>query len=580
MSTLSTTLITHKEFICVIYCEHMTIQFDEDKQDKRVEDLYRKEEEELALVLAQKYELEYRDLTRTPVNTNALRLVPEEMARTSKVAGFELVGKKLSLAILSPRRQEVENQISDLERRGYIVKTFIVSTASLEHAWGRYQDLSFAENSREGTLNISAKDITETMGLIHNINDVRSVMEDILAMNKSFRVSRIVEVLMAGGIAIDASDIHVEPEEDFVGVRYRVDGVLTRISNIDHETHKLLLSRIKLLSGLKLNIKDAAQDGRFSVDLESTEIEIRTSTLPGAYGEAIVMRLLNPESIQVEISELGIPENLMHILEREVDRPKGLILNTGPTGSGKTTTLYAFLQKKRGSDIKIITIEDPIEYHLEGIVQTQVDKKKGYDFASGLRASLRQDPDVIMVGEIRDKETAEIAIQSALTGHLVFSTLHTNTAAGAFPRLIDLGVNPKILSSAINISIAQRLVRRLCPECKKEVEIPKDKVDLLKYFFDTTPKNDIPTFPNTMFKAVGCSACNTTGYKGRVGVYEAVLSDEKIETILQANPSEREIRKAAHNQGIASMQQDGINKILKGITTLDELERVIDLEKE
>jgi len=558
----------------------MTIQFDEDKQDKRVEDLYRKEEEELALVLAQKYKLEYRDLTRTPVNTNALRLVPEEMARTSKVAGFELAGKKLSLAILSPRRQEVENQISDLERRGYIVKTFIVSTASLEHAWGRYQDLSFAENSREGTLNISAKDITKTMGLIHNINDVRSVMEDILAMDKSFRVSQIVEVLMAGGIAIDASDIHIEPEEDFVGVRYRVDGVLTRISNIDHETHKLLLSRIKLLSGLKLNIKDAAQDGRFSVDLESTEIEIRTSTLPGAYGEAIVMRLLNPESIQVEISELGIPENLMHILEREVNRPKGLILNTGPTGSGKTTTLYAFLQKKRGSDIKIITIEDPIEYHLEGIVQTQVDKKKGYDFASGLRASLRQDPDVIMVGEIRDKETAEIAIQSALTGHLVFSTLHTNTAAGAFPRLIDLGVNPKILSSAINISIAQRLVRRLCSECKKEVEIPKDKIDLLKYFFDTTPKNNTTTFPNTMFKAVGCSACNTTGYKGRVGVYEAVLSDEKIETILQANPSEREIRKAAHDQGIASMQQDGINKVLKGITTLDELERVIDLEKE
>ena len=558
----------------------MTIQFNEDKQTKRVQDLYKKEEEELALVLAHKYELEYRDLTRTPINTNALRLIPEEMARTAKVAGFDLVGKKIDLAILSPRRQEVENQINDLERRGYIVKTYIVSTASLEHAWGRYQDLSFAKNSSEGSLNISAQDISETMKQINNIDDVRVVVEDILSMDKSFRVSKIVEVLMAGGIAIDASDIHIEPEEDFVGVRFRVDGVLTRISNIDHETHKLLLSRIKLLSGLKLNIKDAAQDGRFSVDLKNTEIEIRTSTLPGAYGESIVMRLLNPETIQVQISELGIPQGLMHILEREVGRPKGLILNTGPTGSGKTTTLYAFLQKKREDDIKIITIEDPIEYHLEGVVQTQVDKKKGYDFASGLRASLRQDPDVIMVGEIRDKETAEIAIQSALTGHLVFSTLHTNTAAGAFPRLIDLGVNPKVLSSAINISIAQRLVRRLCKECKQEVPIPPEKIDLVKFFFDSMPNNDISNFSGVMFEARGCDSCNKTGYRGRIGVYEAILSDQQVETILQANPSEREIRRVAKEQGIPTMQQDGINKVLKGITTLDELERVIDLGKE
>lgn len=558
----------------------MTIYFDEEKQSKKVEDLHKREEEELALILANKYGLEYRDLTRTPINTNALRVVPEEMARTAKVAGFELVGKRLSLAILSPRRQEVENQIADLERRGYIVTSFIVSTASLEHAWSRYQDLSYATTSKEGSLNISTSDINETVKKINGINDVRLIVEDVLSMSKSFRVSRIVEVLIAGGIAINASDIHVEPEEDFVRVRYRVDGVLTDISNIDHETHGLLLSRIKLLSGLKLNIKDAAQDGRFSVEIEGSEIEIRTSTLPGAYDESIVMRLLNPESIRVEIKDLGIPENLMKILEREVSRPNGLILNTGPTGSGKTTTLYAFLQKKKGSDIKIITIEDPIEYHLEGIVQTQVDKKKGYTFASGLRASLRQDPDVIMVGEIRDQETAEIAIHSALTGHLVYSTLHTNTAAGAFPRLIDLGVNPKILTSAINVVIAQRLVRRLCQSCKKEVSIPEDKAEIMKKFFHNTPNNDIAEFPEKMYVAEGCDQCNQSGYKGRIGVYEAVLSDNNIENILQANPSEREIRKAAESQQIPTMQQDGVNKVLKGITTLDELERVIDLSKE
>jgi len=276
---------------------------------------------------------------------------------------------------------------------------------------------------------------------------------------------------MAGALSLKASDVHIEPEENSTHLRYRLDGILTKIGEIDTKTYKQLLSRIKLTAGLKLNIKNNAQDGRFSIKVKNSEMEIRTSTMPGTYGESVVLRILNPDSISVSIEKLGIEPRLFKILEEEISKPNGMILNTGPTGSGKTTTLYAFLKRIDSPEIKVITIEDPVEYHIKGITQTQTDVDKGYTFAKGLKSALRQDPDVIMVGEIRDSETAEIAIQSSLTGHLVLSTLHTNTAAGTFPRFVDLGMNPRILGSAINLTMAQRLVRKLCNDCKKEIPI-------------------------------------------------------------------------------------------------------------
>jgi type II secretory ATPase GspE/PulE/Tfp pilus assembly ATPase PilB-like protein len=254
-----------------------------------------------------------------------------------------------------------------------------------------------------------------------------------------------------------------------------------------------------------------------------------------------------------------------------------MILNTGPTGSGKTTTLYSFLSKVKNPGVKIITIEDPIEYHLAGIVQTQVDAKKGYDFANGLRATLRQDPDVLMVGEIRDLETAETAIHAALTGHLVFSTLHTNTAAGAYPRLIDLGVNSKILTSAINMVIAQRLVRKLCQNCKQEINIEGENLDLIKNIYDSIRETDKPAFTGKSFKAVGCDKCNNTGYKGRVGIFEVILNSSKLEDIVQNNPSEREIKKLMEEEGQLDLAQDGVLKIVEGTTTVEEVVRVVDL---
>ena len=556
----------------------MTITFDDSKSNQRVSDLRQKEEEDLAEMLAGKYGIPYVDLSGMTINTDGLKLVPQDIARNSKIAVFDMTGKKLKVAVIAPKREETMAVLQDLETRGYVPELHITSNRSLEKAWTRYADISFATESKGGALEINSEQIDEFISKTRNIDDTRKMIEEVMAMKKAFRVSRIVEIVVSGAIATKASDIHVEPEEDKARLRFRIDGVLVDITFFDTETFKLLLSRIKILSGMKLNIKDQAQDGRFSIKIKETEIEIRSSILPGAYSESVVMRLLNPDSIAVDLLELGIEPELYDMFSAQLSRPDGLILNTGPTGSGKTTTLYAFLKQTLTPGIKIITIEDPIEYHLSGIVQTQVDHEKGYDFASGLRASLRQDPDIIMVGEIRDIETAETAVHASLTGHLVFSTLHTNTAAGAFTRLIDLGVNPKVLTSAIRVAIAQRLVRKLCPDCKKTVQLDPKKLALAKAIYDTVENPKVAWSETFYGPGEGCNTCNKLKYKGRVALFEAVLSDKAVEEVLQMNPSEREIKEAARAQGILDMSQDGIIKALKGMTDIGELERVINLE--
>ena len=446
----------------------MTIQFDEDKQNRKMTDLLHREEESLVQVLSGKYNVEYTSLLTTPINTDALRLIDEQTSRDSLVAAFAIIDKKIKLAARNPTDIKTVAVVEKLEKAGYNPQIYIVSKQSLEKAWKYFKDLSFAHESRAGSLEISSEQITAIIDQAKSLPTVISILENTIIAKKSYRVSRILEIVVAGALALDASDIHLEPEEGYVRLRYRLDGVLQDVTRFDNETYGLLLSRMKLISGMKLNIKKDSQDGRFSIHLAVGEVEVRVSILPGAYNESVVMRLLNPKSISVPLEELGIQPKLLKILLAEVDRPDGMTLTTGPTGSGKTTTLYAILKKVHSSDVKIITIEDPIEYHLPGIVQTQVNDK-GYTFLEGLRAAVRQDPDIIMVGEIRDNETADIAINSALTGHLVFSTIHTNDAAGTFPRLIELGINPKIIPSAVRLAMAQRLVRRLCKNCKKEI---------------------------------------------------------------------------------------------------------------
>jgi type IV pilus assembly protein PilB len=365
-----------------------------------------------------------------------------------------------------------------------------------------------------------------------------------------------------------------------VRLRYRLDGVLTDLTYFDFETYKLLLSRIKLLSGLKLNVNTEAQDGRFSVVLDNVETEIRTSVIPGAYGESVVLRILNPDTISVPFGELGIEPKLLAILKKEIVKPNGMLLNTGPTGSGKTTTLYAFLKEIHKPEIKIITLEDPIEYHLQGIVQTQVDEQD-YTFASGLRSILRQDPDVIMVGEIRDEEVARTAVDAALTGHFVFSTLHTNTAAGAFPRLADFGIDMKVVGSAVSVVMAQRLVRKLCPSCKRVTPLQgADQERIERVVKGIVDKAQVPENRATIYEPGGCDKCNGTGFKGRIGVFEAIQVDDEIDKAVRENPSERDIAAIQATRALLTMPQDGVLKILNGVTSLSELDRVVDIDED
>ncbi len=557
------------------------VKFDEDKQNRQLKELLEDEEEKSAEILSQKYSVKYADLSGIPIDTDALRIIPEAEARAREMASFKIVGKKLFVAMRAPKNESTIEMMNKLEEKDYTLEPYMVSRQSLEKAWSRYKDLSFATETKAGTLDISNDEIEGFLNKVQSLNDIKTLILENVDTNKVYRVSKILAIIIAGSISTAASDIHIEPEEKFTRLRYRLDGALVELLQFDKETYQLLLSRIKLLSGLKLNIKNNAQDGRFSVKIFNDDIEIRTSLLPGAFGESIVLRILNPKSIQFPLKELGIPPKLLDLFIREISKPNGMILTTGPTGSGKTTTLYAFLRRVHTPEVKIITIEDPVEYHLEGIVQTQVDVEKGYTFASGLRSTLRQDPDVIMVGEIRDNETAEIAVQAALTGHLVFSTLHTNNAAGAFPRLMDLGVNPKILVSAINLAIAQRLLRRLCNVCKKQIPIPADKKAALEIIWAKIEKKGQKVSQRDfVYQEVGCKECNNTGYKGRIGIYEAIMIDRAIEKLIEENPSEREIADGAEPQNILSLAQDGLLKVADGITSLTELEGTVDLSFE
>lgn len=566
----------------------MTIQFNDEKEEKELLDLRKQEEEDLVVALAQsKYNVSPIDLSTVPIENDALRVMPEKDALEEEVAPFKLLGKNIHVAVRSPQPDRIARLTTYFNDHGLTPVFYMASLGSLQKAWGRYKEISYASGSKAGSIDISGDILKQVAQNLKNLQDVQKAIIEI-EKEKSHTTSHVLEIILAGAISINASDIHFEPEEHVVRLRYRLDGILQEVQDISPELHHFLNSRIKLLAGLKITSQATAQDGRFSIFLDETEINVRVSLIPGAYGESIVMRLLNPKSIQVKLEDMGIEPQLYEVFMREIKKPNGLILLTGPTGSGKTTTLYSFLQKIYSTEIKIITIEDPIEYHLDGITQTQTNTEKGYTFLEGLRSALRQDPDVIMVGEIRDSETAKIAVESALTGHMVFSTLHTNNAAGVIPRLIDLEVNPKILVSALSLSIAQRLVRKLCDHCKVVKEtteeqkkiIEKTVADAKAHGKDFAEYGADISKGITIYTAVGCALCNNTGYKGRLGIFEAIQNDAAIEAIIPKNPSEREIKEVAANQGTLTMTEDGIVKVLTGITSFEEVGSVVDFYEE
>lgn len=423
-----------------------------------------------------------------------------------------------------------------------------------------------------GKVEISRDIIAETQKKVKHILAFKEIIESFL--DKS--TTELLGIILIGAINLKASDIHIEPEEEQVQFRIRVDGMLQNVLEMETKKYKSLLSRIKLLSKLKLNVSDRPQDGRFSIIIDKDEIEIRTSVLPAEHGESIVLRILDPKSL-ISLEALGLRKDLLKMFNKEIKKPNGMIIVTGPTGSGKTTTLYAFLKEINKPEIKIITLEDPIEYHLRGISQTQVDAKKGYNFASGLRSIMRQDPDAILVGEIRDLETAKTALQAALTGHLVFTTLHTNDAAGTIARLQALGEKAINIAPAMNMAIAQRLIRKVCKNCVKFEKPSPEELSVIKKALKGVPEEFYPKLNNIKIaKIQGCKDCNKTGYTGRISVFEVLQVDDEIEKLILTSPSIIALRDLAIKKGMILMHQDGFIKVVKGITTIEEIERVTE----
>lgn len=557
------------------------LTFDETGSDAQIAKLRQQEEEDFLQIMSAKHGIPYADLSAVPIDTAAVGLIKETVARAALIAPFSLAGKKLKVGLFAPTQENTREVLASLEERGFKLEQYLVSHASLEKTWERYKEISGATKSEAGMVDISGEDMKEIVARFTTLSEVKDALESTVAEKSARHISNVLSVILAGAIGIHASDIHIEPSEESIHVRYRIDGVLHEVVTLPSSMYRLFSSRLKLLAGLKLNVGSESQDGRFSIKIADIEIEMRVSVIPGAYGEGVVMRILNPQSINVTLEDLGMSPRLLALVDREIRKPHGMILNTGPTGSGKTTTLYAFLRRIYSPEIKMMTIEDPIEYHMKGVSQTQVEADKGYTFLEGLRAAMRQDPDVIMIGEIRDGETAKVAINAALTGHMVFSTLHTNTAAGAIPRLIDVGVTPKIIGSSLTVALAQRLARKLCVECKKE-DVPTEREQKIINEAAIRIKEKVDTEVQTkkVWRAVGCVKCNNTGYRGRVGIFEAVIMTAEIEALLDGIPSEREIRNVASKQRILDMREDGIEKILAGLTSFDEVERVVDLERE
>lgn len=535
-----------------------------EKLEEKLATIKTQQQEKEARVRAASLGITYIDLTKTPIGKDAMVLIPEKKAAETKTIAFYLIKDVLKVGAVDPKSKATEKLIKELEdKTGYKTSMFLISEPSLVHALKVYKQIVIPQKKEE--VGISAEALKEAGGQLQDLEELKKKIKEV-------STTELVNIILAGAITAGASDIHVEPEDEKILLRYRIDGILHDIAELSKDIYNQLMSRIKLIAGLKINITEKPQDGRITVNIEGKEIDLRISTLPAAYGESVVMRLLGTGTTKLIITELGFREREEKLLLEMIKNPTGMILTTGPTGSGKTTTLYSFINQIKSEEVKIITLENPIEYRMDGIQQTPINPEKDMTFASGLRAILRQDPDVVMVGEIRDLETAEIASQAALTGHLVFSTLHTNDAAGAIPRLINMGVKPFTLGPALTGVIGQRLVRRLCPECRIEYKpdeetIKKLKKDLGKNF----PKEGIKKLYKPGEK---CKVCGDIGYKGRVGIYEVIEVTKGIQEIINSRGSTLDVFNQAVEDGMITMRQDGLLKAIEGVTSLEEVDRV------
>ena len=503
--------------------------------------------------------VQFIELVDKTIPKAILSLVPEAIARKYQAVPFSLQEKTLYVGMTDPENEEAFNAIR--KSSGKIVKPFITTQEDINHILDQYAGLQaelselveVSEDEGEGKEKVSEEDFAETSP-----------------------AAKIVASLLKRAVREKASDIHIEPSEEGVSVRFRIDGVLQKVLDLPKEVQPAVISRIKILANLKIDETRLPQDGRIQILLDGNKIDFRISTLPTVNGEKIVARVLDHSHSALTLQDLGVRGRALKILEENLTKAHGMTLITGPTGSGKSTTLYAMIARIKNEAINIITMEDPVEYRMPGVNQSQVNSKINFTFASGLRSILRQDPDVVMVGEIRDKETADIAINAALTGHVVLSSLHTNDSAGALPRLLDMGIEPFLITSSTNAIVAQRLCRKICDKCKQEVETKQEYREVLAEETENLPEPERTELKSkkTIYAGAGCSACNNSGYKGRVGIFEVLAITEPVRQLTIKRATSSEIMSQAKKDGLITMKQDGILKAFDGLTTLEEIWRV------
>lgn len=535
--------------------------------------LNREQEEQHAVARAKKLNIPYISLINYPIVEDILNIVPEEMAVKYHIIPYLKSGQEVKIGVVDPASAETKQYLQDLgQKAGLTFSVVLISEASF------YYGISCYEADKNKIVEATQKEAKEVSKYKDvKITDLKSAAE----VAKKASITELLDVLLLGAMKLNASDIHLEPAETEFLVRYRIDGVLQDVVTLPLQYHKQLVSRIKFLSSLRMDISNAPQDGRFSFASPNEKIDFRVSIMPSAYGESIALRLLGQEKSILTLDNLGFRPDALAAIKEAISKPHGMIMTSGPTGSGKSSTLYALLMEVKKPGVKIITLEDPVEYRIEGIEQSQVRPGQGYEFADGLRASLRQDPDILMVGEIRDQETAEIAIQAALTGHLLLSTIHANSAPSVFARLLEIGVKPFLLSGSINLIMAQRLIRKICPYCKEEYSPSPQTwqavVETLGKIANRLPKNIAELIGHQEVKLLhgkGCDKCNSTGFSGRQVMVEILVPNEEFESLIAASSSIAEFEKCAAKIGMITMEQDGLMKALAGSTTIEEVWRV------
>lgn len=546
----------------------------QDKFDEKMEVIELQDLEEQTQSRANVYGMPYINLIEFPIGPDILGTLPESTARQYKALVFYKEDNQMRLGIVDPDQPNLPQLYRDLQREhpGVEMKNYLISQHSFDVALKLYKGVVKIRKVEYG--------VHITAGQLENYQQKLRTYTDLETQLQTANMTNAFAMIISMALNANSSDIHIEARKEDAIIRFRIDGVLTDVAKVEIARLASLVNRVKSIAELKLNINSIPQDGSISIEMDKGEaLDIRVSTLPSAFGESIVMRLLKSSSVGLSLADLGMRETVYKRLKAEIEKPNGMIITTGPTGSGKTTTLYAILNTLNSPETKIITLENPIEYKLKGIVQSQIDHSQAYTFDRGLRSILRQDPDIVMVGEIRDEETAKTAVDASLTGHLLLSTIHTNDAAGAVPRLMGMGIQGIYLAPSLNAVIGQRLVRKLCDACKKPAPLSAEYATRAREWVAAIPENSGEQKPDvdavTWYQIVGCEACGNSGYKGRTGIYEVFSMSAEIEKeIISGQVSEYEMKSILHDAGMLTMGQDGLLKAADGITTLDEVFRV------